>query len=331
MPPNCDEMAIKLMRIIDIASFYNINLITALKTFQSKSDLSERQFQILCYLSIKEKGRDEHTISSISGFMGVGKSTMSIVMSKLIKKGLVSKIYPSESEDKRKIYFVLTKEGKSKVNEIKNMNFTAAKDNYDSMTIKQRQLLKHSAELLADTISPKFENKTKIYYNINSENEFDKMILNSTCFTLGFVKDIYSMVRDEFNINGNKDNLTKKQYFLLICIKKHGCNTVTKLENFTNSSSSAVSIAVSKLVEKGYLYKETPSEGEDGRMCYIKMTEKGVESIAVLVKKVKRIFVKYLENFSDEDLAKINEAFDELLIIIDENKTAVNEFLKQSY
>jgi DNA-binding MarR family transcriptional regulator len=68
------------------------------------------------------------------------------------------------------------------------------------------------------------------------------------------------------------------------------------------SSGSTLSIGVSKLVDKGYLYKEYPTSGQDGRHVFIRLSDKGKEALEKTREAANNKFLIYLETFSDANL-----------------------------
>ena len=61
-----------------------------------------------------------------------------------------------------------------------------------------------------------------------------------------------------FNINGknNMQDLTMRQFHVLMLVQTMNLHTVSELSNWSRISKSSMSIMVSKLKKLGYLYKE---------------------------------------------------------------------------
>jgi DNA-binding MarR family transcriptional regulator len=108
------------------------------------------------------------------------------------------------------------------------------------------------------------------------------------------------------------DKFTQNQLHLLMCILG-GLDTLTKLENHLGSSGSTLSIGVSKLVEKGYLYKEYPTPGQDGRKVFIRLTEMGKEVLSATRAAMNEQFLSYLKSFDDENVELFSDSCDCLI------------------
>ena len=72
-------------------------------------DLTGRQFSILIVVHEFQCC----TISDLEKELNVSSSSLSIVVSKLVKEGYLQRTYPSEEEDRRKTYISLTQKGMS--------------------------------------------------------------------------------------------------------------------------------------------------------------------------------------------------------------------------
>ncbi|MBR1738245.1 MAG: hypothetical protein IJ736_14760, partial [Firmicutes bacterium] len=80
------------------------------------------------------------------------------------------------------------------------------------------------------------------------------------------------------------------------------------------------SITVSKLVEKGYLYKEYPKGGDDGRVVIIKLTDKGHKTLSEVEKIVEHRTKEYVGKLNEKEREDLNMALDCLLNALDEVK-----------
>lgn len=76
-------------------------------------DLTGRQFSIL----VMVHALGCCTISDLEQQLNVSSSSLSIVVSKLVKEGYLQRTYPSEEEDRRKTYISLTQKGMSVLTE----------------------------------------------------------------------------------------------------------------------------------------------------------------------------------------------------------------------
>jgi|GEM_PF-322555 len=70
-------------------------------------DLTLRQLQIIHLI----REDSINTISGIANEFNLSKSSTSLTISKMVKKGYLQKIAPSENDDGRKVYFHITEKG----------------------------------------------------------------------------------------------------------------------------------------------------------------------------------------------------------------------------
>lgn len=277
--------------------------------------ISERQYRILATLAFFKM----NTISDIARHMHLSKSTLSIIMSKLIKAGYVTRTEPDDGEDKRRVFFKVTNSA-IEIIRIKNEeNINCLRDFYYSISEQQRETFRRGVSLL------KFENGTdvqciesvvqKVLHSFEDESDFTEVIDDLSYFLIGIVersKKAYgSSICEDAAEAENFCGITVHQIHLLFCICEMGLNTIKKLEEFLGSSGSTLSITVSKLVDKGFLEKAYPPSGEDGRTVYIIPTPKAEtffnKAGSLAVKMIKRTL---LENFTNDELVRFNTGLD---------------------
>lgn len=78
-----------------------------------EGELTVRQFHVLTFI----KNGGMHTVSEISNWLNISKSSMSIMISKLEKNGYLRKEQADHADDGRKMYFYLTKKGLAAIQE----------------------------------------------------------------------------------------------------------------------------------------------------------------------------------------------------------------------
>lgn len=313
---NDEIIAEKFMQLTKNGPIYRSRYIKNVKCGKLKSELSERQFSILFAIKLVKK----HTISELSELMNVSKSTLSIIISKMIKNGYIVKVYPEEKDDKRKVFFYTSELGDDTLKKLRKHNLDEFKYLYNHFTSEQRENLKIGIDLLKSVLDKKkfnyFNHSIEEFNaNHNSEDEIENMAYNFALFFGTLIETGREIMKGGFNVNGNIDSLTKNQYHLLFCINSLKYDTVSKLENFLNSSGSTVSITISKLVKDGYLYKKYPQDGEDGRIVYIRLTEKGKESLLKVQNNIKNLFIAYLNTLDENKKEILNKAVDHLLLV----------------
>ncbi len=293
---------------------YRNKYIKSAKFSNLKKEISDRQFAILCILAYSKK----NTVSELAKLMQISKSTISIIMSKMLKKGYLIKTYPNECDDKRRIYFSISKKGECLLKDIQKKNFDESKYIFSLMNEYQKSCMLNAWQHLADALDDNDKELLSVLsFAPDNADPLEQMLHNQALFLLALIRKINLIIRDDMRIDVLGGFLTKNQCHLLICIEKYKYNTISRLENFLNSSGSTVSITVSKLVKSGYVIKESPAENEDGRIVYIKLTPKGREVIKKMQQIMKTIFLNYVISLNEKSIVSIEKGIDLLLMAFD--------------
>lgn len=121
--------------------------------------------------------------------------------------------------------------------------------------------------------------------------------VNLICWSRGHLEQAFSV-----NGKGEEEKLTLQQFHLMIHIEEVKLNTVSELATALNLSKSSASLTIGKLVTKGYVRREQPTTGDDGRKVYFYLTEKGRKAL----EKTENTFVDIIGTYFDylEDDAK---------------------------
>lgn len=280
-----------------------------------RKDVSDRQFTILCALQYGKK----NTVSELAKLLQISKSTLSIIMSKMIKKGYLIKTHPEEDDDKRKLYFSVSPEGKEILDMAQKTSLNENKYLYSQMNEEQRKNMEKAYELLSDTMISDDKELLNVI-NMGTENDdlYEKSAYMHNLFIIAFLKRTNNLLKKNLCSFTDEIKLTRNQCHLLVSIEKHKYNTISKLEKFLNSSGSTVSITVSKLVKGGYLIKEYPSGDEDGRVVYIKLTPKGKEVLEKMNEIMKKILVEFVSTYDVSSREKINKGLDMMISALQE-------------
>lgn len=88
------------------------------------------------------------TISDLEKELNVSSSSLSIVVSKLVKEGYLQRQYPSEEEDRRKTYISLTQKGMSVLIEAYERIITVFGDFYCKLDEQKQKDFKEGLEKL---------------------------------------------------------------------------------------------------------------------------------------------------------------------------------------
>jgi len=308
-----EAAADKMLDLVDCVVKYKSIYLKNRKTDKLKASLSERQFKILITLSINET----NTVSEMARFMNISKSTLSIILSKMMKKALVCKETPSFAEDKRKTYFKITKNGMGILKELKDAAIEDFKAIYKALPQETKMNVSKGINKLNISVS---SSKVSFYHIINdiydemeNADNVSKLAFKLYLFFICFAEYCDSILKEDKQYREIFKSLTRTRYKILQSISGLNLDTVSKLEEHLCSSGSSVSIAISKLVKEGYLYKEYPSADDDGRVVYIRLTDKGNDIIYDAKKNISRVLTMYFTEFSEGERKNVIEAFELLL------------------
>lgn len=273
--------------------------------------MSSRQMDILIILECL----NINTISEMADFLNISKSTLSIVMNKLVSKGYVVKQYPDSRGDGRRVYFKISPSGYDILIRLGEQYIEGLSKYYSSFTAEGKELFSKGVASLR-----KANNSDITLFAIMTsvKEEYKK-----------YDADVIQVAKDLafFFINCRISSLegsdiklpygiTQNQFHLLMCIL-NGMNSLTKLEKHIGSSGSTLSIGVSKLVDRGYLYKTYPDCNQDGRMVFINLTDEGKKVVAEVTELLHKHFAAYLSTLSEENLEMFGYGCDCLLSVFE--------------
>ena len=305
----------KMLFLFDLVLKYKSRYIKNNHTFNIKEGLSERQVKILISLALSEK----NTVSEMAKEMNISKSTLSIILSKLIKKDFVIKEVPEDSDDKRKMYFKITDEGLKQIKQLAHPAVDDLKKIYISFAAQKKNHASEGINKLSVSVSASKNNfyntiiNSKYYKDFENSDEASKLAFKFFIFFMCFAEYYYSILKKEHSGEESENELSKKRFYIMHIIKYLGLNTVSELEEYTNLSGSSISITISRLVKSGFLYKEYPKEGDDGRRVFIRLTEKGLESIEKTKESIFSVLKMYFDGFSDVERENVIEAIEHLI------------------
>jgi DNA-binding MarR family transcriptional regulator len=271
--------------------------------------MSQRQVEVLCLLDSARI----NTISEMAKFFGISKSTLSIVMNKLVAKELVVKEYPKNSDDGRRVYFKISQKGKELFQNIDSIYIEGLAVTYERFTPEQRAFFKEGIESLKKINDKNVDLFTILDERTGDREQYSEELRKIAADILYFlVNSRLSKLSGAYDIK-LPDNLTENQMHLLLCVGVGGMNSLTKLEKYLGSSGSALSIGISKMVDRGYISKDYPTTGQDGRMVFLRVTERGKNILAQAESMMSECFIKRLSELDDERLDIMEHACDCLL------------------
>ena len=109
-----------------------------------EGELTVRQFHVLKFI----KNGGIHTVSALSQWLNISKSSMSIMISKLEKNGYLRKEQASDTDDGRKMYFYLTEKGMASVADAEERVLETVAGCFSSLDEeKQKNFYAHLQEL----------------------------------------------------------------------------------------------------------------------------------------------------------------------------------------
>lgn len=269
--------------------------------------MSYRQMEILIILECMEI----NTVSEMAAFLKISKSTLSIIINKLVDKGYVIKEYPQNGADRRRIYFKISDKGSTVLEKIDDIFMEKLTGVYSSFNERKRRLFREGIEFLKRVNYN--EHLLAVLQCKTGNDEMRKIVAD-----IGYFFMTCKLYKTE-NIPEIPFRLTKNQFHLMVCVAVLGMDTITKLEKHLGSSGSTLSIGVSKLVKMGYLRKEYPENGQDGRMVIIKITDKGISVMEETRIRLRKNFIDYIESLDEESREYLERACDCLMEVFEEN------------
>ncbi len=259
-------------------------------------ELSQRQFLILFMISY----HGVNTLTEIARLHGQTTGSLSIIISKMVDNGYITKEYPPEEDDGRKVYFIITEKGSEALKIITADMLDVLCDFYLSFSPKQRLELKVGFELLSQLI----DEKDDCLYNISADlrnNKYDAEAYEFAEFLFTITIQMSNLINRVFRSNFiSADNMSFGQFHILNNIALSQTKTVGDLAQTLGVSQSTISTTVSGLVKEGYLYKKRANKGEDGRKIYFYITEKGAEEMQLIYDKMLYVFENYFNSLSDK-------------------------------
>ncbi len=315
--PLIETAAEKWVKLVDIGW----RLRKKKNNFRSASEhkISQRQFKIL--VSIEFAGIN--TVSDLAKAMALSKSTMSIITTKMIKSGYIEKKRPTISQDKRQVFFKVTETGFNILKAQTEKNIAVFRDFYNEISESQRENFRNGVKLLRE-LSPTNQQCTealvkKYTKDFTDDDEFLSVLEDLSYFSFSILdrnaKEFSSVCTNPKN---ELKALTEHQLQIIFCVRVLELDTISKLSEFLGASSSTLSIAVSKLVNMGYLRKTYPDMDSDGRFVYIKPTDKTIIMFdEAYINAQRHIKTDMLKKLSDENLKKFISGMDYLLKVFE--------------
>ncbi len=259
-------------------------------------ELSQRQFLILFMINYY----GVNTLTEIARLHGQTTGSLSIIISKMVDNGYITKKYPRDNDDGRRVYFQITPKGMEALKIITAEMLDVLCDFYLSFTPRQRLELKLGFELLSELIDEKDEGECNIVID-RLTGKYDDETYKFAAFFFKIMIQMSNLINRVFRYNfNNSDNMSFGQFHILNHIALSQTKTVGDLAQTLGVSQSTVSTSVSGLVKEGYLYKQRANKGEDGRKIYFYITEKGAREMQIVYNKMLAVFESYFNSLSEK-------------------------------
>lgn len=112
--------------------------------------------------------------------------------------------------------------------------------------------------------------------------------------------------------NDDTINITAAKLRILMAISAFDLNTLPALSCFLLTSKSSLSITITKMVKEGYLRKEMPAIGEDGRKIYFHITALGIELLHSIEKKSISALSEFCRELDDSEAKQLETGLHQL-------------------
>ncbi len=301
------DVSAKWEKIIRMGWRFKSQSNTLVRTSECIEGMSTRQLDILVVLECLKV----NTISEMASILKISKSTLSIIMNKLVAKGFVVKKYPDGKDDGRRVYFYISDKGKEIFKKIGRVQMQGINNFFKNVEEDRKRLFSEGIAYLVKATEAK---DTLFATMLESDEDFDCYGEELVQLAKDFVYFILSIKIHKLDEIRTKlqYSITQNQFHLILCVAS-GLDNLTKLEKHLGSSGSTLSISISKMVDKGLLYKEYPKINDDGRKVYIRLTPFGEEMLNKARNFANQYFIEFLSGLSDEKLEFFDKGCDCLL------------------
>lgn len=267
-------------------------------------NLSSRQIDILNLIIVY----NINTVSSLAKELDLSTSGLSIIISKIVKQGLLEKMYDDDS-DGRMVILVATTMGIEVHNTIINSIADIIEIFVNSLDEDEYRLYVKSCKDFTSAFSS---------FGIEpfDENLKGKELANYVTKTVMTIKNPLEKFFRDVNANNKEEiYLTDKERGLLAIIINAKICTPSEIAKVFCTSESTVSTQLRGLYKKGYLTKE--KSFEDSRKTYFYPTDKGVETFEKCDKIFNDAFIEVLQLIKEETQIKIIDGLDSAIILFE--------------
>ncbi len=243
---------------------------------QTDTDISSgHQFEALVIIAIF----DIHNVTKIAQTIGCSKSAVSIMLSKMMSKNLVTKNYGHNEKDNRSIYIDITDKGKEMLESFMETRIKVIADMYDKMSEKIKAETIEGYKCFLERYGNVESFITDVTEKMLDKQQYDKekreYLLILARFIAGRISKDKTILEKPQLIS---KNLTWQQIGILKAIEYNKQNTVSRLVKEFGTSVSTVSVNVSRLARAGFIVKEY-GKTTDNRETILSITPKAKEEL----------------------------------------------------
>lgn len=276
----------------------------------SIKEISERQFLIL--FSIKYS--DNNTVNAIAGSMGLDKSTISLIVTKLVNKGYITK--RKEDADGRVTYLSLTNKGDNLLEKINKEGIRVFSSIFNEFPTERKTNFIDAMDILENMEDFSYSKFSKSINKIDEEGKYGNKFF---IFMKFFLDDAFKFIK----LDAFTKELTINQSKILGYIFEKGEKSVSEIAEFANTGSSSASICLSRLEKMGYIAKVRDKNFSDGRSVKIYLTEKGRNIFIKAKKETKVFFNKKLQSLTEENNNKLKTVIDLLFNVFNQEENII--------
>ncbi|HEX2945502.1 MAG TPA: MarR family transcriptional regulator [Clostridia bacterium] len=144
------------------------------------------------------------------------------------------------------------------------------------------------------------------------------------------IPDIYSSLQQiawlfgGHGINGECcGDLSFVDFIALKKVYENTAITIQGIGNALNFTKSGATRIINRLEIKGYVTRE--NSPEDGRVCCVMITEKGVTVVSKIIKNYTEYLHETLKNLDTEAVEQVKKVLDTLLAELNKNKQCISD------
>ncbi len=267
-----------------------------------KLDIGSRQYEII-HLIING---DCNKVSELAKFLDLAKSSLSLVISKMVSKDLLTKNYDT-TDDSRNVILDVTEQGKNIYQELKDLQCNALVSFLVELNEQQRVLFDNAVYRLIKTFSI-FSIKPITKEHTNAEVAY---IIFQNLFILKipfekYFREVKANLKDELT-------LTEKEIKILAHLSKIETSTPTEIASLFNSSESTISIQLKGLFNSGHITKTKSIM--DSRKNLFSITDFGRETINREFALLQNELVNHVKIVNDVEKKNTLDGLNDLLVL----------------